>query len=51
MRVGVPLFRLIEVVDSRRLDRSVIELEFQDVRIRGENLLYGLGKHILVKFG
>ena len=51
MRVGVLLFRLIEVVDSRRPDRAILEVELQYVRIGGENLLHGLGKHILVKFG
>ena len=50
VRVGVLLFRLIEIVDSRRLDRAIVEVEFQHVRIGGEDFLYGLGKHILVKF-
>ena len=42
MRVGVLLFRLIEVVDFRRPDRAVIEVELQYVRIGGENLLGSL---------
>ena len=49
MRVGVLLFRLIVIVDSRRLNRAVIEVEFEFIRIGGADFLYGLGKHILVK--
>ena len=49
MRVGVLLFRLIVIVDSRRLNRAVIEVELEFVRISGADFLYGLGKHILVK--
>ena len=49
MRVGVLLFRLIVIVDSRCPDRTVVELEFQDICIGGADFLYGLGKDILIK--
>ena len=50
MRVGMLLFRLIEIVDSSCLDRAVVEMEFQNVRICRAYLLHSLGKDILVKF-
>ena len=44
------LLRLIEIVDSSCLDRTVVEMKFQNVRICRAYLLHVLGKDILVKF-
>ena len=50
VRVGTLLLRLIEIVDSRRLDRAIVEVEFQHVRIGGEDFLHCPRKYDLVKF-
>ena len=49
--VGVFLLVLTEIMDAGGFHRAIIKMEDETVRIGGENLLHGLGKHILIKFG
>ena len=51
MRVGIFLLVLTEIMDAGGFHRAIIKMEDETVRIGGENLLHGLGKHILIKFG